>query len=98
VSGSNGGRLDVSRDVGHAPAAATHEGLAVRSQSRVVQEKLRARPRRDDASAPILDVDDAIAGDALGANLGLRQLLAGHGLDRVAPDLRQPHAARLMPR
>ena len=98
-SGSGpGGLLHIARDVGHAPAPAVDQGLTVRAQRRVVQQKLRARPRRDDAPALILDVNDTISGDALGADLGLLQLLPGHGLDRIAPDLRQPHAARLMPR
>jgi hypothetical protein len=38
-------------------------------------------------AAGVVDVDDAVAGDAVGGELGRSEGFGAEGLDRVAPDL-----------
>jgi hypothetical protein len=86
-----GRRLHVACDVDGRPGAAVDARRAVGAQRYAVEQELGTRARRDDSSARIPNLDDAITRDAILADVGLRQQLAAHRLDRIPPDFCQPH-------
>ena len=86
-----GRRLDVAGDRRGLPASTVDQRLAVRSERAVVEQETRARARRHDATARILDVNHAVAGDAVRLDHRVAELLAAHRLHRVPPQLREPH-------
>jgi hypothetical protein len=54
-------------------------------------QKPRMGARRDHLALGVLDVHDAVAFDAERPEADPLQLLTGHRLDRVSPDLRDLH-------
>jgi hypothetical protein len=52
------------------------------------------RPRGDPAALSVFGVHDAVAGETIPADLRRLYPLAGHGLDRGSPQLRDVHGPR----
>src|SRR6266568_6377224 len=78
---------DVRGDVHALPGPAVHQRLAVRPQRALVSEEARMGARGDHLPARVLDVDDAVAFETERPDAHALELLAGHGLDRIPPDL-----------
>src|SRR6185369_12474833 len=66
-------------------------------QRRSVQQQAGLRTRRDQTLAGVLDMNDAITRNAVGAQLHRLQSLSAHRLDRVPPELGDLHDGNLMP-
>jgi len=74
------------------PWAIFYEWDPVSSERAGEAEQTGFRPRCDRASFRSTDVDEAIAENAIGEQLGLRQLLAAERLDGIAPKLGDSHS------
>jgi hypothetical protein len=73
------------------PHMAVHEWLAVGTEASVKAEQRRMAAGRDQTAPAILGVDDPITREAVEADLGGLQALAGHRLDRIPPELGHAH-------
>src|SRR5215813_29008 len=73
------------------PGPAIHPRFAIRTQRALMAQETRMGSRGDHPLLGVLDVDNAVAVDAERPDAYPLQLLAGHGLDRISPDLRDLH-------
>ena len=71
-------RFDAPDGFRRIPAKAVHERLAVACQSRVQPEQPRKSPGGHDATAPIVDLHDAVAGQAIYIDFDRVETLTGH--------------------
>ena len=84
--------FDIVRHLVRGPDAPVDQRLSVWSERRAMNEQPRACARGDHPAALVLYVNDPITRNPLVPDVRLGQLLASQRFDRVAPDLREPHA------
>src|SRR5215475_1656677 len=73
------------------PGPAIHQRFAIRTQRTPKAQKTRMGSRGDHPLLGVFDVDNTVAFDTERPDADPLQLLAGHGLDRISPDLRDLH-------
>src|SRR6266481_4317 len=73
------------------PGTAVYERLAVRPERALVSEEARMGARGDHLPVRVLDVNHAIAFEPERPDARALEFLAGHGLDRIPPDLGDRH-------
>src|SRR5215469_7676713 len=73
------------------PGSAVHQWFAVRTKRPLMAQEPRMGAGGDHPTVSVFDVDDAVSFDAKRPEAYSLQLLTGHGLDRISPDLRDLH-------
>src|SRR2546429_1205779 len=88
---SPGNVYNLGGDLRTVPWPAVYQGCTLCTQPTLMTQETRMGARGDHPTLAVLDMHDSVAVDAERPQACPLQLLAGHRLDRISPDLRDLH-------